>query len=157
MNNRNVIAGLIVLMLIAIGAYAIVGHKKTNIYSSNNTSTTVKKQIDQKPTSSSTDIIQTESDSSGQFLADNSGHTLYTYGADTNGKSNCSGACLATWPIYKATSQSGSNLPANVSVIQRDDGSMQYAYKGLPLYTFTSDTKGHMTGDGISNFHLAKP
>ena len=71
------------------------------------------------------------------------------------GQSNCNGGCLASWPAYTATKTT--NLPANVTVITRSDGSKQYAYKGLPLYTFTGDASGQPTGDGISNFHIAKP
>ena len=48
-------------------------------------------------------------------------------------------------------------LPANVTVITRSDGGKQYAYKGMPLYTFTSDGNGQVTGDGVENFHIAKP
>jgi predicted lipoprotein with Yx(FWY)xxD motif len=44
-------------------------------------------------------------------------------------------------------------------VINRSaDEIKQYAYKGLPLYYYTGDTSaGMVTGDGINNFHLAKP
>ena len=35
------------------------------------------------------------------------------------------------------------------TVIKRDDGSMQWAYQGMPLYTFVMDKEaGDMTGDG---------
>jgi predicted lipoprotein with Yx(FWY)xxD motif len=110
-----------------------------------------------KPTTSTaSQIVTTKTDSKlGQYLADGNDKALYTYGADTNGVSNCTGSCLAAWPVYEATSTS--NLPANVTVISRSDGTKQYAYKGMPLYYYSSDTAGKVTGDGVNNFHVAKP
>lgn len=108
-------------------------------------------------TSAAAQIVTTKTNSSGgQYLADGSDKTLYTYASDTSGVSNCTGSCLATWPIYQAASTSA--LPANVTVITRSDGKKQYAYKGMPLYYYTGDTSpGMVTGDGIENFHVAKP
>jgi predicted lipoprotein with Yx(FWY)xxD motif len=48
----------------------------------------------------------------------------------------------------------------NYTIITRDDGSKQWAYKGKPLYTFAKDQKaGDITGDGFLNgaWHLAQP
>ena len=45
-------------------------------------------------------------------------------------------------------------------MIKRDDGAMQWAYKGKPLYTWAKDTKpGDITGDGFLNgvWHIAQP
>ena len=43
--------------------------------------------------------------------------------------------------------------------IARDDGSMQWAYKGKPLYTYSKDAKpGDMTGDERGQvWHMAMP
>jgi predicted lipoprotein with Yx(FWY)xxD motif len=108
-------------------------------------------------TSTTSQIVNTKTDAKlGQYLADSKGKALYTYGADTTGVSNCTGSCLADWPVYEATSTT--NLPANVTVITRADGTKQYAYKGMPLYYYTGDTSaGQVSGDGINNFHVAKP
>jgi len=45
------------------------------------------------------------------------------------------------------------------TVITRDDGSRQWAYKGKPLYFWAKDAKpGDRTGDGINQvWHTAKP
>ena len=45
------------------------------------------------------------------------------------------------------------------TVITRDDGSMQWAYKGKPLYTWHDDKKaGDVDGDGRNNvWHIAAP
>ncbi|MFD5088583.1 hypothetical protein ACFWOG_38995 [Kitasatospora sp. NPDC058406] len=43
--------------------------------------------------------------------------------------------------------------------IRRDDGSMQWAYDGKPLYTFIKDKQaGDTFGDGIKDvLHIARP
>ena len=117
---------------------------------------TKSKKVSTNPAASA-DIIQTETDSKGtKYLADTAGKTLYTYGADTNGVSNCTGSCLTAWPTYKATSTT--NLPANVTIITRSDGGTQYAYKGMPLYYYTGDSSaGMVSGDGVNNFSVARP
>lgn len=123
---------------------------------------TAKKQTPVSSTSSnisttSNAVVQTKTSSNfGQYLADTNGNALYTYIKDTRGVSNCYGSCVASWPIYAATSVSA-NLPTNITVVTRTDGSKQYAYKGLPLYTFVSDSNGQVTGDGVGGFSVAKP
>jgi predicted lipoprotein with Yx(FWY)xxD motif len=85
----------------------------------------------------------------GNILTDPKGMTLYTYTKDTTGVSNCNGGCLKAWPAYVASSEMGT-FPANISVIKRSDGTHQYAWKGMPLYYFASDTKpGDTTGQGV--------
>lgn len=141
---------LVVALAVVIGGGYAIFHKSPAKPAVGSTPAT------SAPAASGT-IVQTKNTSNvGQYLADASGNALYIYGADTQGVSNCSGSCLYLWPIYDAGS-APSSLPANVTVITRSDGSRQYAYKGLPLYTFTSDSAGHVTGDGVSDFHVAKP
>jgi predicted lipoprotein with Yx(FWY)xxD motif len=45
------------------------------------------------------------------------------------------------------------------TVITRDDGSKQWAYKGKPLYAWAKDTRpGDTTGGGVNNvWRIAKP
>ncbi|MDE2026108.1 MAG: hypothetical protein KGJ07_06440 [Patescibacteria group bacterium] len=84
----------------------------------------------------------------GTFFTDLKGMTLYVYAKDTSGVSNCSGQCLVIWPAYVATSTA--NLPANVTVITRSDKTLQYAYKGMPLYYYINDKAvGDTKGQGI--------
>jgi predicted lipoprotein with Yx(FWY)xxD motif len=44
------------------------------------------------------------------------------------------------------------------TIVTRDDGGKQWAYKGKPVYTWVKDTKpGDKTGDGVNNvWHTAK-
>jgi predicted lipoprotein with Yx(FWY)xxD motif len=96
--------------------------------------------------------------SMGGMLTEGKGMTLYTFDKDTEaGKSACSGPCLAAWPALVAPTDA--KPMGEWTVITRDDGTKQWAYKGKPLYTFVHDTKaGEMTGDGKGNvWHTAKP
>ena len=46
------------------------------------------------------------------------------------------------------------------TVVTRDDGSKQWAYKAKPLYTYAKDSKaGDISGDGFLNgaWHIATP
>jgi predicted lipoprotein with Yx(FWY)xxD motif len=93
---------------------------------------------------------------SGKILVDANGMTLYTYDQDAAGKSNCSGECAEYWPPAKAMD---SDKPVgDLTIIKRDDGSMQWADDGKPLYTFVKDKKaGDVMGDNMKNvWHLVK-
>lgn len=94
----------------------------------------------------------------GPALVDAKSMTLYTFDKDMGGKSMCNGPCAANWPAL--TAASGSAASGDWTTVTRDDGTMQWAYKGKPLYTFAKDTKpGDTTGDGFINgaWHIAKP
>ncbi|MGH1572323.1 MULTISPECIES: hypothetical protein [Methylobacterium] len=94
----------------------------------------------------------------GPALVDARSMTLYTFDKDMGGKSMCNGPCAANWPALMAAS--GSAVSGDWTIVTRDDGTMQGAYKGKPLYTFAKDTKpGDITGDGFLNgaWHIAKP
>jgi predicted lipoprotein with Yx(FWY)xxD motif len=82
------------------------------------------------------------------ILTNTKGMTLYTFGADKSGVSDCNGKCAALWPPMMATAKSKNE--GEFSVIKRADGQPQWAYKGMPLYTWTKDKKpGDVTGDGV--------
>jgi predicted lipoprotein with Yx(FWY)xxD motif len=94
----------------------------------------------------------------GKVLTDAKGMTLYTFAKDKGGKSACNGKCAVNWPPLMAAS--GEKGGDGYSMIKRDDGKMQWAYKGKPLYTWVKDKKpGDVTGDGVANgaWQLAKP
>ena len=86
------------------------------------------------------------------------GMTLYTFDKDaTPGKSVCNGPCATNWP--PALVADGAKASGDWSIITRDDGLKQWAYKGKPLYAFAKDTKaGDTTGDGFLQgaWHIAK-
>ena len=93
----------------------------------------------------------------GKALVDAKGMTLYTFDRDSAGKSACSGQCAQNWPPLMAPANAAAS--GDWSVVTRDDGSKQWAYKGKPLYTWARDAKpGDVTGDGVNNvWHVAAP
>jgi len=84
--------------------------------------------------------------------------TLYIFDKDSGGKSACNGPCAGNWPPLMPAA--GAMPTGDYSVITRDDGSKQWAYKGHPLYTWKDDKKpGDITGGGFANgvWHIAQP
>ena len=85
------------------------------------------------------------------------GMTLYTIDRDAagSGKSVCNGPCATNWPPLMASTSPGGDY----SLVTRNDGSTQLAYKGKPLYYWAKDAKpGDRTGDGVTQaWHTARP
>ena len=100
---------------------------------------------------------KTADTSKGKALVDAKGMTLYIFDRDVAGKSNCNGQCAVNWPPLTAAADAKPS--GDWSVVTRDDGGKQWAYKGKPLYAFAKDTKaGDVTGDGVNNvWHIAAP
>jgi predicted lipoprotein with Yx(FWY)xxD motif len=94
----------------------------------------------------------------GAPAAPANGATVYSFDKDTvnSGKSACNGPCAQAWPPVAA--QSTDAASGDWTVVTRDDGSKQWAYKGWPLYTFSKDAKpGDTTGDNFKNvWHVIK-
>ena len=64
------------------------------------------------------------------------------------GPAGCTGDCVKTW--VPLTAPSGTQPADDWTVVARDDGSSQWAYKGWPVYTYALDTKpGDAKGEGI--------
>jgi predicted lipoprotein with Yx(FWY)xxD motif len=91
-------------------------------------------------------------------LVNGAGMTLYTFDKDSSGsgKSACSGACAALWPPVMAPADA--KAEGDFSVVVRDDGLRQWAYKGKPVYTYAGDKKvGDATGDNFKDsWHVIK-
>jgi predicted lipoprotein with Yx(FWY)xxD motif len=68
----------------------------------------------------------------GQILVDAKGNALYTNDQDTATSVKCTAECAAVWvPL----TQGGKPVISN----------------GKPLYTFTADSSGKVTGDGVTD------
>jgi predicted lipoprotein with Yx(FWY)xxD motif len=93
----------------------------------------------------------------GPVLTDEKGMTLYIFDNDTGGISSCYDACATNWPPLMAPE--GAEAEGDYGVSERTDGSYQWTYKGMPLYTWIKDAKpGDVTGDGVKGvWHIAKP
>ncbi len=80
--------------------------------------------------------------------------TLYTFDVDTQLKSNCNADCASVWPPFLADSRDVEI--GEFKKFSRDNGLMQWAYKGKPLYFYKGDTeKGQTNGNGLNgSWHL---
>ena len=91
------------------------------------------------------------------ILVNSAGMTLYTFDKDAGGKSACNDQCAKIWPPVMAAADAKAS--GDLSVITRDDGSKQWAYKGKPIYLYAKDAKpGDKTGDNFKDvWHVIKP
>lgn len=93
----------------------------------------------------------------GALVGSTNSMTLYTFDKDGGGKSMCNGPCASNWPPLMAAADATAS--GDWSIVTRDDGSKQWAYKGKPLYFWIKDVKpGDRTGDGVNKvWHTATP
>ena len=101
--------------------------------------------------SSGSALAQTGMKKADGVLVDAAGMTVYTFDKDTagSGKSTCNDACAKMWPPVPAADE---RIASPYSVVTRDDGAKQLAYKGKPLYLFAKDAKaGERKGDKMKD------
>jgi predicted lipoprotein with Yx(FWY)xxD motif len=95
---------------------------------------------------------------SNGMLVGSNGMTLYTFDRDAAnaGKSACNGPCATLWPPLMA--KAGDQPSGAWTIVVRDDGSRQWAYKGKPVYFYQNDKQaGDKTGDNFRDvWHTVK-
>ncbi|WP_353573378.1 hypothetical protein [Candidatus Albibeggiatoa sp. nov. BB20] len=84
----------------------------------------------------------------GTVMTASNGLTLYTFDKDQANKSNCNDDCASHWPALKANEFAQNQ--GLFTVMTRDDGSYQWAYRGKPLYFWFEDqNKEDTLGNGV--------
>lgn len=102
-----------------------------------------------------TEVKVTTNAQLGDILTDADGRTLYLFMNDRRLQANCSGGCLNAWPplLTENPPAAGDGVDAGrLTTIERDDGTLQVAYNGWPLYYWRDDvnegdTDGQDRGD----------
>lgn len=96
-------------------------------------------------------VTETVDSAMGKIVAaSDNGMTLYTFRKDTAGSSSCYDACATNWPPFLADAADEDKVEGDFTVIERTDGTYQWAMKGMPLYFFAGDAaKGDAKGDGV--------
>ncbi|MGM9426159.1 COG4315 family predicted lipoprotein [Hydrogenophaga sp. MI9] len=93
------------------------------------------------------------------ILTDEKGMSLYVWDNDLTvpGKSLCTGPCTITWPPMLA--KEGAKAFDDHTLLAREDGALQWAHKGRPLYHSANDRQpGDHKGDGFRGiWHLVRP
>ena len=67
---------------------------------------------------------------------------LYIFDGDPAGKSSCDNVCTAIWPII--TAKATDKPIGQWSIVKREDGRLQWAYKNKPVYTYFEDSADPM-------------
>jgi predicted lipoprotein with Yx(FWY)xxD motif len=101
-----------------------------------------------------TTVSTAEDPELGTILTDPEGMTLYLFTNDEPGVSNCYDQCEENWPVFTAEEPLTlpEDVPGELTLIERNDGTTQVAYNDWPLYYWVNDeepgdTTGHEVGD----------
>ncbi len=110
------------------------------------------------PTSAKVEVKMASVAKYGQILVNTSGLPLYYDAANKPGKWACTGSCLAAWPpLTLPKSQKAAVAAKGVTGLGtvKSPSGVQVTWHGKALYTFAEDSKGKVTGQGISDFFVA--
>jgi predicted lipoprotein with Yx(FWY)xxD motif len=111
----------------------------------------------------STITVEVAETDAGPSLVGPDGHTLYIFTQDTEGTSTCTDDCAAAWPPFEVEAggsvEAGEGVTGELAIIERDDGSSQVTYEGMPLYFYASDAgPGDASGEGVGGvWFIASP
>jgi predicted lipoprotein with Yx(FWY)xxD motif len=97
----------------------------------------------------SSGAISVESIDGTDVLVDSQGRAMYSADQERGGEVLCTAQCASIWDPVPASD--GDPAPADLKLgeVERPDGEMQLTYDGNPLYTFTEEGPGELTGDGF--------
>jgi predicted lipoprotein with Yx(FWY)xxD motif len=91
----------------------------------------------------------------GDILVDRDGMTLYMFMRDEPNVSNCTGACLVTWPplVIEGEPILGEGVdPDLIGSAELEDGRQIMTYNGMPLYYYVQDNEpGDFNGQGFGS------
>jgi predicted lipoprotein with Yx(FWY)xxD motif len=89
----------------------------------------------------------------GHLLVDSKRMTLYVSDADSPTHAACAGECARTWRPVEAWWLAVPSV-ADWTVIDRPDGTRQWAFRGRPLYRYASDfNPGEVGGGAVRGWH----
>lgn len=96
-------------------------------------------------------VLATTETELGTILVDGEGMALYLFDDDVDGTSTCYDDCAVTWPpLVGEAVVDGEADEALVGTTEREGGSLQVTYAGMPLYHYAGDTApGDTNGQGI--------
>ncbi|MGH3507604.1 MAG: hypothetical protein ACRDO2_10420 [Nocardioidaceae bacterium] len=88
-------------------------------------------------------------------LVDADGQVLYSTDVERGGSIKCVDQCTSFWAPLEATQAQAKDAATTwgeaLSVVERPEGISQLEYNGMPLYSFTSEGPGELTGDGFTD------
>ncbi len=99
-------------------------------------------------------VAKTVKSGGKSLLAAKNGRTLYSLSAETHGKFICTAesGCTTIWHPLTVAAGVVPKGPVKLGTVKRPEGTVQFTYRGRPLYTFGGDKKpGQMKGEGIKD------
>lgn len=109
-----------------------------------------------------TSVTAVNDPSFGTYLADGEGRALYLFTQDAKESSACVDGCVEEWPPFVLEGElvGGAGVAPNLlGSFQRDDGTEQVTYFGVPLYYSALDSApGEVNGQGVGDsWYLVSP
>jgi predicted lipoprotein with Yx(FWY)xxD motif len=97
------------------------------------------------------ELVSVESIDGTDVLVDADGRALYTAVQEADGRIRCVDSCTSDWdPVLGSSEDAASaDVDAELAVTERPDGGQQLTLDGAPLYAFTREGPGQLTGDGL--------
>jgi predicted lipoprotein with Yx(FWY)xxD motif len=95
--------------------------------------------------------VTTETIDGTDVLVGSDGQALYSADQEKGGKILCTESCASIWKPVPASDGSGAPSDLMLGEVDRPDGEKQLTYKGAPLYTFTEEGPGELTGNGFED------
>jgi predicted lipoprotein with Yx(FWY)xxD motif len=110
-------------------------------------------QTTNSTTTGTGDTVSSQSIGGMNVLVDSSGSALYTPTQERSGKVMCTGSCVSIWKPLTASGKPSApaGVGGTIGTLMRPDGTRQVTSDGQPLYTFTSEGPGQLTGNGVSD------
>jgi len=149
--------GRSVLPVLAVSmTLAACGSSSNGTGSSSQSSSTPTQSSSATTGEGSSAVVTTASNATlgATVLTDAQGMTLYALSGEHAGKFICaSAACTQVWhPVSAAGAGTPAGAVGSLGTVKRPDGSLQVAYKGMPLYTFAQDEQsGQAKGQGLKD------
>lgn len=133
--TMTITATALVLLLVAAAAY-FVTNRDTPV-------------VDTEPAGVSLGTV----DGVGDLLVDSEGRTLYLFEPDEGAAVTCTGGCASKWPPLVADADNPPQIgdgvdDSAVGTVQDQEGADVVTYEGWPLYRYTADEAGEVTGSG---------
>jgi predicted lipoprotein with Yx(FWY)xxD motif len=86
------------------------------------------------------------STSAGDIMTTPDGRTVYTYTKEAKGSPSCFGECAEEW--YPVLASKNAKPFGDLTIVERIDGTRQWAYQDRPLYLYHEDqAPGDVKGD----------
>jgi predicted lipoprotein with Yx(FWY)xxD motif len=95
--------------------------------------------------------VATQSIDGTDVLVDPDGRALYVADQEASGEVLCTASCTEIWDpaLLSELGADPESLSSEFGEVKRPDGGRQLTFEGAPLYSFTEEGPGELTGDGF--------